>query len=71
MIKTTIDTEALRKIISKSGYKLDYLAGMLEVKRSTLNRKIAGENEFRIGEILRLCAILNIDRETREKIFHI
>lgn len=71
MIRTSIDTTTLRKIIKKSGYKTEYLAKMLEIRRSSFNRKVAGGTEFRIGEILRLCSLLDIDKPTREKIFHI
>lgn len=71
MIRTSIETKELRSLISKSGYKQDYLAKMLEMRRSTFQRKVAGEYEFRIGEILRLSSLLNIDKNTREKIFHI
>ena len=71
MIRTSIDTKELRSLISKSGYKQDYLAKMLEMRRSTFQRKVSGEYEFRIGEVLRLSSLLNIDKNTREKIFHI
>lgn len=35
MIRTSIDTTTLRKIIKKSGYKTEYLAKMLEIQRSS------------------------------------
>lgn len=71
MIKTSINTTLLRNLIEESGLKMVFIAESLEITNKSLNNKINGIWEFRIGEIKKLCELLNIDRYTREKIFGI
>lgn len=71
MIRIGVNTEELQERISKSGYKANYLAEMLEIKRTTYYRKLRGQNDFYPGEILKLCKLLKINKTDRKKIFRI
>ena len=64
------NTEELRKLIDKSGLKLQYLAQALGISRYTLNNKIENRSQFKSGEIKALCGLLGINSlSERERIF--
>lgn len=64
------DSDALRKKIEDMGLKLKYVAYQLGISAYSLQKKINNVTEFKSGEIIRLCKILNIvSLEEREKIF--
>ena len=71
MIRIGVDSKELRRRIFDSGFTGNYIAQMLEMRRSTLYRKVDGHNDFYPGEILRLCDLLKINKADREKIFRI
>lgn len=64
------DTEKLRKLISESGLKLEYIAKQLDITRFSLQKKLENITEFKASEIQRMCEVLKIeDAELKEQIF--
>ena len=63
------NTNALRDIISNSGYKFRYLAEQIGLTYQGFFNKINDISKFRANEIGRLCELLKIDDETRNTIF--
>ena len=64
------NTELLREIISKSGFKLEYLASKCGITRQSLSNKITNRNIFTAEEIAVLCQELKISSLTeKERIF--
>lgn len=56
------------KVVSK-GMTLKDIADYLGINNATLYRKMSGKSDFYRDEIQRLCEILHIDGEERNKIF--
>lgn len=64
------DTEKLRELILKSGMKYSYIAEQIGISRYSLQKKIENNNEFKAGEIKKICKLLKINSlEEKEKIF--
>lgn len=64
------DTGALKNKIAASGYKLEYVANVVGISRHALHKKITNANEFKTGEVKKLCELLGItDPEERDHIF--
>ena len=63
------NTTLLEKVIADSGYKKSYLAERIGINPYTLAKKIRNETQFKSDEIGDLCRILNIDVDSRMKIF--
>lgn len=64
------NTELLNEAIEKSGYKRSYIAKSLGLTTFGLSNKIKNKTEFKSGEIIVLCNLLNIESlEEREAIF--
>lgn len=64
------NTDLLKEVISKSGYKLEYLADKCGITRQSLSNKIANRNIFTAEEISVLCRELKINSLTeKERIF--
>lgn len=51
----------IEKAISKSGLKKSYIADKLNMKYDTFRRKLNGENQFKVNEVLDLTELLNIN----------
>lgn len=65
------NTALIKDIISKSGLKLEFLAGKCGITRQALSNKIANRSEFTAREIGVLCQELKIcDLEEKERIFY-
>ena len=62
-------THLLRDIISNSGYKFRFLAKEIGMTYQGFFNKINDISKFRANEIGKLCELLKIDDETRNKIF--
>lgn len=60
------NTVKLRDLIEKSGYKLKYIAGRLDITLYALQMKIDNIKEFKASEIAIMCELLNI-RSLKEK----
>lgn len=64
------NTEMLRNLISKSGFKLEYLAEKCGITRQSLSNKITNRNLFTAKEIEILCRELKVNTLTdKERIF--
>ena len=63
------DTKSLREWIKKSGYKLSFLANEMGLSRAGLQNKIDNKREFKISEVKKLCEVLDIRVDERDRIF--
>lgn len=63
------NTNLLNERIDASGLKRGFIAEQLELSAYGLLKKINGENEFKVSEVVKLCRILNISDEDRDRIF--
>lgn len=64
------NTEELEKLIIKSGLKKSFIAGKMGLSRYTFNKKCNNVNDFKAGEITKLCKILHITSlEEKDRIF--
>ena len=61
------NTELLKDYISKSGYKLGYLANQVGISRFSLTQKINNKSEFKANEMDALSRLLGI--KNKEQIF--
>jgi transcriptional regulator with XRE-family HTH domain len=61
--------EMLDRLIGKSGYKREYIAGYLGISIMSLARKLNGETEFKLSELRLLIKLLNLDDKTVRAIF--
>jgi DNA-binding XRE family transcriptional regulator len=53
--------ENLKKAIKKSGLKRKYIAKELDINYDTFRRKLKGDSDFKVEELLKLCEIIKID----------
>lgn len=67
--RTMTDTTALRQLIDSKGLKLSYVAERIGLSAYGFSLKLNNKSEFRTGEIARLCELLGISVEQRDKIF--
>ena len=64
------NTDLLKEMIAKSGFKLAYLAEQCGITRQSLSNKITNRNIFTAEEISVLCRELKISSLTeKERIF--
>lgn len=63
------DTEMLRERLKDSGYKMYFIAEHLGLSYQGFLNKVDGKTEFVAPEIKKLCELLNIGLEDKEKIF--
>ena len=63
------DSEALNKVIEKSGLKLTFIARALKLSREGFYKKLNNQTEFKASEIVKMQEILNLSNEQRDKIF--
>lgn len=63
------DTIRLREKMEKSGYKYKYIAAKIGLTYPGFLNKINNGTDFKASEIQRLCEILGIELEEKEKIF--
>lgn len=63
------DSTALRQLIDSKGLKLSYVAERIGLSAYGFSLKLNNKSEFRTGEIARLCELLGISVEQRDKIF--
>lgn len=59
----------LKEYILKSGYKIYFIAEKLGISYPCLQTRLNNKTDFRQTEIYTLCDLLNIDPDTRDKIF--
>ena len=63
------DTQALRDIIQKRGLKYYAVAEKLGITPYSLQKKIDNVTEFRPSEIVRLAQVLDISKDSVNRIF--
>ena len=63
------NTTLLKEYISKSGYKMSFIAKALGITAYALSLKINNKSEFKANEIDILCKLLNIGIKDRMHIF--
>ena len=66
---TLVDTTAMRLKIKQAGYRLEYIKTELQMTYVTLQKRINGQTPFTVPEMVRLCEMLNIGAEERDRIF--
>ena len=63
------NSELLRDTIEKKGFKLSYIASLLEIVPLTLANKIDNVTEFKANEIYTISKLLDLSLKEREEIF--
>lgn len=63
------NTDLLKEAISKSGFKISYIAEKIGLTRVALTNKIYNRSEFKQSEIEALCNILGLKNKERNSIF--
>lgn len=64
-----INSEMLQREIKESGLKLSFIAEKSGMSLMSLNRKINGETEFKVSEIIKISEILRLSDELKVQIF--
>lgn len=65
-----VNTRRLTIAIDESGLKKQFLAEKLGLSIVTFWRKVKGESEFKLSEVVKLCELLKIrDVNERDRIF--
>jgi DNA-binding phage protein len=63
------DSNLLRQAIVGAGYQYGKFASEIGLSRHGFLKKLNNESEFKISEMVNICRVLNLDMDTREKIF--
>lgn len=63
------NTELFYKAVDDSGYKLKYIADVLELTYQGLQNKAENITEFKPSEISKLTSLLGLSKQKRDKIF--
>lgn len=63
------DRELLQDTITQSGLKKQYIAEQLGLSRQGLRLKLNGEHEFLETEMQKLCELLSLNKQQRDRIF--
>lgn len=64
------NSELLKRRISESGYKMEYIAQKMGITRQSLTKKVKNESSFDQFEIQAMCNVLGIvSLEEKEQIF--
>lgn len=63
------DEKLLREKIAESGLKIDHIASMVGITRSSLWQKMSGKSEFKASEMASLTKILGLSLREKERIF--
>lgn len=64
-----VNLKELQDQIKQSGLKKSYIADQLSLSGYGLQKKLQGENEFKVSEVSKLCEILKLNRTKRDRIF--
>ena len=63
------DTQKIREYIDTQGFKIGYVARVLEISPNTLRLKLLGETDFKVSEADKLSHLLELTREQRDACF--
>ena len=65
-----INVELLNSYIERSGLRLGFIAKEIGLTMPTFRQKRYGRSPFLVTEMFKLCYLLHIEGEDREKIFY-
>lgn len=63
------NTDLIYTYIHDSGYKLQYVAGVLHISTNTLRHKLLGETQFKVDEAETLSTMLGLTMAERDACF--
>ena len=63
------NTDLIYTYIQDSGYKLQYIAGVLHMSTNTLRHKLLGETQFKLDEAEALSTMLGLTMAERDACF--
>lgn len=64
-----MDLNALKGKVKSSGMSMTFVAKMLGISRASLYKKLNGNVEFKVSEIVSLCKVLHLSDKERDLIF--
>lgn len=64
-----MNANILKGKMAEKGYSQERLAKEIGISTNSMSRKILGERQFRLGEVIRICDVLDID-DPREIFFN-
>ena len=56
-----MNANALRGKIAEKGFTQESLAKAVGISTNSMSRKLLGERQFRLKEVVRICEVLEID----------
>lgn len=65
----SFDSRELIRTIKLSGYKMNYIAGKLNISAVALRNKLSGKSDFKLSEVQMLVFILDLDADKAVSIF--
>ena len=63
------NTNLIYTYIQDSGYKLQYVASVLQISTTALNQKLQGRTQFKLDEAERLSTMLGLTMAERDACF--
>lgn len=63
------DTQKLKQKMQESGYRMNYIAKQTGLSYQGMRNKIKNTQDFRVGEIEKLCELLKLSDAERTEIF--
>ena len=63
------NTNLIYTYIQDSGYKLQYVASVLQISSNTLRHKLLGETQFKLDEAEKLATMLGLTMAERDACF--
>lgn len=56
-----MNTNILKGKMTEKGYTQEKLAKAVGISTNSMSRKLLGERQFRLGEVVKICEVLEID----------
>lgn len=56
-----MNTNMLKGKMTENGFTQEKLAKAVGISTNSLSRKLLGERQFRLGEVVKICELLKID----------
>ena len=63
-----MNTNILKGKMAEKGYTQEKLAKEVGISTNSMSRKLLGERQFRLGEVIKICDVLDIE-DPREIFF--
>lgn len=64
-----VNEKILMRLMRRSGYKLQHIARVLDITPCTLRKKVYGESDFKLREIMCLAELLRMSAAERDVCF--